>query len=71
MRRTARQTRENRTITIDVPDDVTSCRLWGDGKALLECVLVRDVPRLSAHPQGNLSRARCLTRLSFPKIRTC
>jgi hypothetical protein len=39
MRHTARQTRENRTITVDFRDEATYFRLLGDGKAFLECVL--------------------------------
>ena len=39
MRSTARQTRENRTITIDSQNEATYMQLLGDGKAFLECVL--------------------------------
>jgi hypothetical protein len=39
MRNTARQTRENRTITIDFRDETTYFQLLGNGKAFLECVL--------------------------------
>ena len=39
MRNTARQTRENRTITIDFQNEATYMPLLGDGKAFLECVL--------------------------------
>jgi hypothetical protein len=39
MRSTARQTRENRTITIDFQNEATYFQLLGDGKAFLECVL--------------------------------
>ena len=39
MRNTARQTRENRTITINFQNEATYMRLRHDGKALLECVL--------------------------------
>ena len=39
MRNTTRQTRENRTITVDFRDEATYFRLLGDGKAFLECVL--------------------------------
>jgi hypothetical protein len=39
MRTTARQTRENRTITVDFHNEATYCRLLGDGKAFLECLL--------------------------------
>lgn len=39
MRTTARQTRENRTITVDFRSEATYFQLLGDGKAFLECVL--------------------------------
>jgi hypothetical protein len=39
MRNTARQTHENRTITIDFQSEATYFQLLGDGKAFLECVL--------------------------------
>jgi hypothetical protein len=39
MRNTARQTRENRTITIDFHDEITCVRLLDDGKAFVELVM--------------------------------
>src|SRR5262244_2615915 len=39
MRTTARQTRENRTITVDFRNEATYFQLLGDGKAFVECVL--------------------------------
>src|SRR5712691_511368 len=39
MRTTARQSRENRTITVDFQHEATYFQLLGDGKAFLECVL--------------------------------
>ena len=39
MRSTARQTRENRTITVDFQNEATYYQLLDDGKAFLECVL--------------------------------
>src|ERR1700746_1846895 len=39
MRNSARQTRENRTITVDVRSEATYFQLLGDGKACLDCVL--------------------------------
>jgi len=39
MPNTARQTRENRTITVDFHNEATYFQLLGDGKAFLECVL--------------------------------
>ena len=38
MRNTARQTRENRTITVDFQDEATYFQLLSDGKAFLEFV---------------------------------
>src|SRR5882672_4379788 len=38
MRTTARQTRENRTITVDFQNEATYFHLLGDGKAFLELV---------------------------------
>jgi hypothetical protein len=35
---TAKQTRENRTITVDFRDEATYFQLLGDGKAFVECV---------------------------------
>src|SRR6266566_5061951 len=35
----AKQTRENRTITVDFRDDATYFQLLGDGKAFVECVM--------------------------------
>ena len=39
MRNTTRQTRENRTITVDFHNEATYYQLLGDGKAFVECVL--------------------------------
>jgi hypothetical protein len=39
MRTTARQTRENRTITVDFQNEATYVQLLGNGKAFVECVL--------------------------------
>src|SRR5919202_5563343 len=38
MRHTTRQSRENRTITVDFQNEATYLQLLGDGKAFLECV---------------------------------
>src|SRR6476619_2985687 len=35
----AKETRENRTITVDFHDEATYVQLLGDGKAFVECVL--------------------------------
>src|SRR6516162_8002083 len=39
MRNPTRQTRENRTITVDFQNEATYFQLLGDGKAFIECVL--------------------------------
>jgi hypothetical protein len=39
MRNTARQIRENRTLTVDFQNEATYFQLLGDGKAFVECVL--------------------------------
>src|SRR6266850_6395747 len=39
MRSTARQTRENRTITVDFQNEATYLQLLGDGKAFVELVI--------------------------------
>ena len=39
MRNAARQTRDNRTITVDFRSEAIYFQLLGDGKAFLECVL--------------------------------
>src|SRR5215467_9014178 len=39
MQNTTRQTRENRTLTVDFQNEATYFQLLGDGKAFLECVL--------------------------------
>src|SRR5262245_66264927 len=39
MRTSARQTRENRTITVDFQNEATYFQLLGNGKAFVECVL--------------------------------
>src|SRR5499425_2731069 len=39
MSNTTRQTRANRTITVDFQNEATYGQLLGDGKAFIECVL--------------------------------
>ena len=39
MRHTTRQTRDNRTLTVDFRDDATYYQLLGDGKMFIECIL--------------------------------
>jgi hypothetical protein len=65
MRNTARQTRENRTITIDFQNEATYFQLLGDGKAFLECVLafVLSLGFQLKH-KGTCSGGGCLTRHS-------
>jgi hypothetical protein len=41
MRNAARQTRKNRTITVDFQNEATYFQLLGDGKAFVECVLAQ------------------------------
>jgi hypothetical protein len=38
MQNTTRQTRENRTITVDFQNEATSFQLLGDGKAFLDSI---------------------------------
>jgi hypothetical protein len=65
MRNTARQTRENRTITIDFQNEATYFQLLGDGKAFLECVLafVLSLGFQLKH-KATCSGGGCLTRHS-------
>jgi hypothetical protein len=61
----ARQTRENRTITVDFRDEATYFRLMEDGKAFLECVLafVMSLGFQLKH-KATCGGGRCLTRHS-------
>src|SRR3989441_5456895 len=61
----AKQTRENRTITVDFRDDATYFQLLGDGKAFLECVLafVMSLGFQFTH-KPTCSGGGCLTRHS-------
>src|SRR6516165_5110525 len=65
MRNTARQTRENRTITIDFHNEATYFQLLGNGKAFLECVLafLLSLSFQLAH-KASCSEGRSLTRHS-------
>src|SRR5216684_909755 len=65
MRNTARQTRENRTLTIDFQNEATYFQLLGDGKAFLECVLafVMSLGFQLKH-KATCSGEGCLTRHS-------
>src|SRR4030095_14810245 len=57
MGKAAKQTRENRTVTVDFRDEATYFQLLGDGKAFLECVLAF-LLALAAYPlaAANVSR---------------
>src|SRR5262250_2952542 len=63
MRNTARQTRDNRTLTVDFQNEATYFQLLGDGKAFLECVLafVLSLGFQLAH-KATCSGGGCLTR---------
>src|SRR6516162_9445488 len=65
MRNTARQTRENRTLTIDFQNEATYFQLLGDGKAFLECILafVMSLGFQLKH-KATCSGGGCLTRHS-------
>ncbi len=71
MRTTARQTRENRTITVDFQNEATYFRLLGDGKAFVECVLafILSLGFQLAH-KATCSGGGCLTRHShYARVR--
>src|SRR3989454_6411480 len=65
MRHTARQTRDNRTITVDFQNEATYYQLLGDGKAFVECVLafLLALGFQLAH-KATCRGGRCLTRHS-------
>lgn len=65
MRTTARQTRKNRTITVDFHNEATYFQLLGDGKAFVEFVLafVLALGFQLAHT-ATCRGGRCLTRHS-------
>src|SRR5262244_1969511 len=71
MGKAAKQTRENRTITVDFRDEATYWQLLGDGKAFLECVLafVLSLGFQLKH-KATCSGGGCLTRHShYARIR--
>ena len=72
MRHTARQTRENRTITVDVQHEATYFQLLGDGKAFIECVFafLLSLGFQLAH-QATCRGGGCLTRHSHSVRRHC
>jgi hypothetical protein len=65
MQKQARQTRENRTITLDFQNEATSFALLDDGKAFIECVLafVLSLGFQLKH-KATCHGGRCLTRHS-------
>jgi len=71
MRTTARQTRANRTITVDFQNEATYFQLLGDGKAFVECVLafILSLGFQLAH-KATCSGGGCLTRHShYARVR--
>src|SRR5215471_13650897 len=65
MRNTTRQTRENRTITVDFQNEATYFQLLGDGKAFLECVLAFVLALgLQLKHKATCRGGSCLTRHS-------
>ena len=71
MRNTARQTHENRTITIDFQNEATYFQLLGDGKAFLECVLAFVLALgFQLKHKATCRGGRCLTRHShYARVR--
>ena len=71
MRNTARQTRENRIITVDFRSEVTYFQLLGDGKAFVECVLALVLSLgLQLKHKATCSGGGCLTRHShYARVR--
>jgi hypothetical protein len=64
MRNTARQTRENRTITVDFHNEATYVQLLGDGKAFGECVVAFLLTLGFQLSHKASCRGGCLTRHS-------
>jgi hypothetical protein len=63
MRNTARQTRENRTITVDFRSEAIYFQLLGDRKAFLECVLAFVLSRgFQLQHKATCRGGGCLTR---------
>jgi hypothetical protein len=71
MRTTARQTRENRTITVDFQNEATYFQLLGDGKAFVECVLAFLLALgLQLKHKATCRSGGCLTRHShYARVR--
>src|SRR6266567_925482 len=68
---TARQTRENRTITVDFQNEATYLQLLGDGKAFVECVLAFILSLgFQLHHKATCHGGGCLTRHShYARVR--
>src|SRR5499433_1852889 len=65
MRTTARQTRDNRTITVDFQHEATYFQLLGDGKAFVECVIAFLLSLgFQLKHKATCTGGRCLTRHS-------
>src|SRR5256884_4787861 len=65
MHNTARQTRENRTITVDFQNEATYFQLLGDGKAFVECVIAFILSLgFQLKHKATCSGGGCLTRHS-------
>src|SRR4029450_5931803 len=65
MHNTARQTRENRTITVDFQNEATYFQLLGDGKAFVEFVIAFILSLgFQLKHKATCSRGGCLTRHS-------
>src|SRR4029450_2206619 len=71
MHNTARQTRENRTITVDFQNEATYFQLLGDGKAFVEFVIAFLLSLgFQLKHKATCSRGGCLTRHSpCPRVR--
>src|SRR5262244_2483812 len=71
MHNTARQTRENRTITVDFQNEATYFQLLGDGKAFVECVIAFLLSLgFQLNHKATCSGGRCLTRHShYARVR--
>jgi hypothetical protein len=74
MHNTARQTRENRTLTVDFQNETTYFQLLGDGKAFVECVLAfllalgfQLAHKATCHGGGGLTRHSYYRRFSQPE----
>ena len=71
MRTTARQTRKNRTITVDFPNAATYLQLLSDSKAFVACVLAFVLSLgLQLAPTATCRGGGCLTRHShYARVR--